>query len=94
MTYKCPKCGKPITVTLPKKEWLYIRNPDSFEHEDKDTLTIDAILIFLTNSGFKHNIWICKECYREWGIFYRKHYGKWAHGWNLWFNMKEIVLFT
>jgi hypothetical protein len=91
---KCSKCGKPITVTLPKKKWFHVSNSNNFEHKDEDTKTIDAVLIFLVNSGFKHNIWICRGCYDEWGIFHGKHFGRWEYCWNLWFNMREVVRFT
>lgn len=96
MTDFCPKCGKPITITLPKEKWYYVRHNGELPSKS-DSETVDAFLMFLTNNHSKHNIWLCKKCFLEWGKFLAGHRHKWNESWKLWFSgdgTKEVVLFT
>lgn len=88
----CDKCGKLLHTDIPRKIWLYAKGRKDVENLITQTET--EVLIYLTTSGFPHNVWLCTSCFKEWGEFRDKVHKKWEEQWKLWKILKEVVQFT
>lgn len=61
----CVRCGKIINMNIPEDEWIRAKKEESIKH-----LPHDAQLMFLVNSGYNSNIWLCNDCFKIWTRFF------------------------
>jgi hypothetical protein len=90
---KCDKCHKLLHTDIPRKIWLYAKGRKDVGNSFM-TITEIEVLIYLTNSGFSHNVWLCISCYKDWGKFRDTVHKKWEEQWKLWNYGNEKVQFT
>jgi hypothetical protein len=93
---KCDRCHKLLHTDIPRKIWLYAKGRKGIDDVDKSftTITKNEVLIYLTTSGFPHNVWLCTSCYKDWGEFRDKVHKTWREQWKFWKILKEVVQFT
>lgn len=90
---KCNRCHKLLHTDIPRKIWLYAKGRKDVG-ESFITCTENEVLLYLTNSGFPHNVWLCTSCFKDWGEFRNKVHKKWEEQWIFWKMLKEKVEFT
>jgi hypothetical protein len=82
---RCEKCRCKIEIPEEYKniDWLHL------SREIAESL-INPVLVFLVNSGYTHNVWLCRKCFEKWGKFRRENIiGSWEENWETWLGNRK-----